>query len=917
MQSLSCQEIRNKWIEYFTQKCERKHSHTPSGSLVPDNPTLLLNAAGMVQFVPIFLGIKDAPNPPRTITIQKCVRVGGKDSDLENIGRTSRHHSFFEMLGNFSFGDYFKAEVIPWAWDFVTKELGLEADRLTVSVFAGDDQNAFDKEAYDLWIETLTKSGVKDPAKIIKKMGRADNFWGPPGTSGPCGPCTEIYYDLGDHIKDEEERFVEIWNLVFMELDKDEDGNFQPLAKKNIDTGAGLERLATILQNKANTFETDELFSILKTIEAEINKLRSEDPISYKGEAAKSDKDKETDIYLKIITDHIRCLAFLIADAVRPSNLGRGYVLRMIIRRAARFAYLLSGSAEPFLYKQTDTVVNAYKTAYPELAENAQLIKDICKKEEEQFSKTIEKGLAILNEGLNDKSKIKEANGVKQLCGEFTFDLYSTYGLPLELTQEIALEKGIEVHQDEYNKASEKHSQASSTGAFKTAVLKNKEIPAIFKEHGETKFLGYQEHSADSKVLALLDHEGKRVESLAAAEEPVQIILNQSPFYGESGGQMGDTGSLNNGSNRVEITDTKKAEGLTIHIGLVKEGSIKVGDQVKAEIDEENRRLSKAHHSTCHLLQAALKKVLGDQVQQAGSQVGAEYTRFDFNFDRGMNKDELKETEKIINGWIAEELPVSAKEMTMDEANQAGALAFFEEKYGDKVRVLFMGNDKSMASVELCGGTHVSNTKEIEIVKVVTEGSVAAGIRRIKLVTNDVARKYMQELEIKEKEEQALKEAQEKAKAEAKARKKEMAKKALAMLDELAAEAEEINGNKTLFKQIDNLDADGLKALVEGAISKLKAQGSAVVMLGSASEGKVSFVAAVSDDLCAKGASNPVLASNLVRDAAKLCGGGGGGRPNFAQAGAKDASKIQEALDNAKGSVLDKDNFRPISASNT
>ncbi len=927
MKPLTAKEIRNKWIEFFTKKCERKHSHTKSASLVPDNPTLLLNSAGMVPFVPYFIGTQEVPNPPRTITIQKCARVGGKDSDLENIGRTSRHHSFFEMLGNFSFGDYFKAEVIPWAWHFVTEELGLEKEKLTISIFAGDDAYPMDQEAYDLWLKVLKDSGVKDPEKMIVKKGRADNFWGPPGPTGPCGPCSEIHYDRGEAFTDEDERHLEIWNLVFMESDKDDEGKFSPLAKKNIDTGAGLERLAMILQGKENTFETDELFSVLKAVEAEINKHRSTPPgkIQYNSDKALDKIEEENNLYLKIITDHLRCLCFLIADGVRPSNLGRGYVLRMIIRRAARFVYLLTLESTPFLYRVTKSVVKEYADFYPELKENAQIIEDVCKKEEEQFDKTIENGLSILNEVFENtkeelKSKnprLKEVKDTLVLCGDFAFDIYSTYGFPLELTQEIAEEHGMSIDIETYKKAQEKHSAASNVGAFKVSVLANKAIPEIIKEHGETKFIGYTDLSSKSKVIALLDSEGKKVESLKAdasntlsdetesAIQPFQIILNETPFYAESGGQLGDTGSLSlNDGTKIKITDTKKVEGLFIHAAVfdgteskdTSEAKISLNEDLQADLDKEKRRLSIAHHSNCHLLQAALKKILGDQVQQAGSQVGPDYTRFDFNFDRGMTKDELKAVENQINEWIKAELPVIAKEMSMDEATRAGALAFFEEKYGDKVRVLFMGNETIKASTELCGGTHVANTKDIELTKVVSEGSVAAGIRRIKLVVSDVAREFIREQEEKEKIEAEKTAAAEKAKAEAKALKKEMAKKALEKVDELIASIEDIGGNKTIIKEVPDLDGDSLKALAEAVKGKAEAKhGSLVLFLATVNNDKPIFIAAVSDDL-----TKTIKAGDLAKQAAQLCGGGGGGRPNFAQAGGRDASKVTEAIEKVR-----------------
>lgn len=933
MQELSCQDIRNKWIEFFTKKCGKEHLYFKSASLVPQNPTLLLTAAGMVQFIPYFLGLKDAPKPPRAVSIQKCARVGGKDSDLENIGRTTRHHSFFEMLGNFSIGDYFKQDAISWAWKFVTEELELPKEKLFVSVFKGDEQNPFDQEAYDIWHKLLTEDAKQnswnfDAEQMIKKFDRKDNFWGPPGPTGPCGPCSEIYYDAGAHIEDPEDRYVEIWNLVFMEFEKDEEGKFHPLAKKNIDTGAGLERIATILQNKANSFETDELFAVLENLTLALNEdLKSNSragDLKYSGVKASSQEEKDVDLYLKIITDHLRCLTFLIADGVRPSNLGRGYVLRMITRRAARFVYLLRQDAGAFLYKMIPVVVKAYSEAYPELLEAEKQIVDICKKEEEQFAKTIVKGMALLDEklkkdypGLIDASSSEKPS--RKLDGAFVFDLYSTYGFPIELTRDVVEGYSIEIDEETYEKAKEKHSEASSTEAFSVSVLQNKELPKILKEHGETKFLGYEDLSCNAKVLALLDSEGQRADEISlndylntndssskddkAKVKTFSVVLDQTTFYAESGGQVGDQGILELKEGALQVVDTKKVEGLFVHevCAVKKQDSalIKVGEELVAKVDAEHRRLTKSHHTACHLLQAALRKVLGDQVQQAGSQVGPEYTRFDFNFDRKMSKEEIAETESIINKWIQDEISVNPESMTMDEALKKGALAFFEEKYGDKVRVLFIGDDKEMASVELCGGIHVANTKDIVVAKIASEASVAAGIRRIKMFTNDVANKFIKENEALEAEKKAKKEAEEKAKKEAKEKKKLMAQKALTMVDSLANEAEDFSGSKAIVKSVEGLDGESLKTLAEALKDKLSSlHGAAVVFLATEANSKVVLVAAVSDDL-----SKTINAGALVKEAAVICGGGGGGRPNFAQAGGKDPAKIPDAINAVKANI--------------
>lgn len=897
---MKTQEIRDKWIEYFTKKCPSAHKHIASASLVPDNPTLLLNAAGMVQFVPIFMGTKPPPEPPRAVTIQKCARVGGKDSDLENIGRTTRHHSFFEMLGNFSFGDYFKAEAIPWAWEFVTKELGLDAQKLYVSVFEGDEQNAFDQEAYDYWWKLLADIFPDEEERKcrIMKMGRKDNFWGPPGATGPCGPCSEIYYDTRhceesrsddaaippNETEDFDDRYVEIWNLVFMEFNKDEEGKFAPLENKNIDTGAGLERLATILQGVNNTFETNELRNIIDTVAEFTGKKYGQSP--------------ETDVYLKIVTDHVRCLSFLIADGVRPSNVGRGYVLRMILRRAARFLFLLKGDSKPYLYELTKTVVENYKTAYPELETNAKAIADACLKEEEAFAKTISNGMSIIEEkfaSLESPSLQGEQGSTKQtssdLPGDFVFDLYATYGFPLELTQDIAEEKGFTIDLEGYEKAKEAHSKASGTGAFDKSVASNAFVADLLAKHGKTEFLGYAEASAKAKVLY---------------KEADRIVFDRTPFYAESGGQLADHGLIN---GKFKIKNVKAVEGISIHT-LDGEAEVEVGDEVNLAIDEKRREFTLKHHTSCHLLQAALRQVLGDGIQQMGSQVGPEYTRFDFNLDRGVKKDELQKVEDIINSWISKKLPAEVKVMQFDDAIKAGALSFFEDKYDDEVRVLFVGEGDDMPSIELCGGTHVSNLFDIGKVVIASESSVASGIRRIKLLAHDVADEFIKEREEKIRLEKEEAEKQALIKEEAKQKREEATKQVMESLTALVQKAETIDEVNVLIADIStvfdfDVDAEVMKTLAEAILANLGERG--FLCLANQVDGKVSFLAAASQTLVADKKSAEFQrfnASNAVKAAAQICGGGGGGRPNMAQAGAKDASKIPEALETVKTSIF-------------
>ncbi len=880
MKKLSCKEIREAWINFFTKKCSSPHQIIKSASLVPDNPTLLLNSAGMVQFVPIFIGNKAAPQPPRAITIQKCARVGGKDSDLENIGRTNRHHSFFEMLGNFSFGDYFKDEAINWAWQFVTEELALDPNKLYISVFAGDNTNAFDKEAYDLWDHLLSKH-FKNPSERIWKMGRKDNFWGPPGNAGPCGPCSEIYFDLGEHIQDKDDRYIEIWNLVFMEFEKDDSGNYKALAKKNIDTGAGLERIATILQGVNNSFETDELFSILSNLSYLLG-------VNYSGSKAITEKDRKHDIYLKIITDHVRCLSFLIADGVRPSNIGRGYVLRMLIRRAARFAYLLrNGSTEAILYKAIDKVISNYSYQYPELSNNADQIKEVCKKEEEAFAKTIDSGSNILSDKISKTIK----TNTKLFDGEFTFDLYSTYGFPRELTEDIIAEHGLKIDEAGYELAKDKHSQISSTGVFNTAIKSMTAIQKIACENGATKFTGYEELNSESTIISILDNNFQAIES---CDGEAYIILDKTPFYAESGGQLADKGTING----IDVLEVKSYEGIYLH---KIHGQFHLQQIVNAQVNEKLRNLTRYHHTSCHLLQAALRKLLGAQVQQMGSQVGPEQTRFDFNLDRALTKEEISSVEKQINDWIQAKLAVTTQIMSFDDAVKAGALSFFEDKYGDQVRVLSIANDKVTASIELCGGTHVKNISEIGQVVIAQEGSVAAGIRRIKLLANTIAKSFIAEAEAKAKTAELEQAKLAEAKQAEKQRVVELTQRVIAESDKLLTNIQSNGNTDILIARLNDyynyeFDAEIIKTLIETLLAKIESnQHQAFVFLAAENEAKVIFFAMSSESLV-KDKNSAYNAANAVKLAAQICGGNGGGRANFAQAGGKDISKIDTAL---------------------
>ncbi|MBQ8168806.1 alanine--tRNA ligase, partial [bacterium] len=700
---LTGNEIRKLYLDYF----KNKHQHTivESSSLVPDNPTVLLTTAGMLQFLPIFLGIVKSPyDPARAASCQKCARAGGKDSDIENVGRTPRHHTFFEMLGNFSFGDYYKKEIIPWAWEFVTEVLKLDKNRLWITIFETDD------EAFDIW------RSVGVPADRIKRKGKKDNFWGPPGASGSCGPCSEIHYDLGEQFKCSDDcgidtcecdRWVEIWNLVFTELYQDEEGNQSPLESKNVDTGMGLERITMVCQGVASTFETD----LLKPIMDEVSKMCG---VPYK-------KSEKTDISLRIITDHARCVSFLISDGVIPGNEGRSYVLRMILRRALRHGKML-GLDLPFLYKLVDVIVENYGDAYPDLVKNKAKIVDVIKKEEERFAKTLDRGYKLLDEFIVSK---------KDIDGESAFKLYDTFGFPLELTKEIAEENGLKVDEEGYKVAMQEQKDRAKAATAKISVTGDIKYAKIEEKVGSTEFVGYTENECEAKILDIVEE-----------EDYVDIVLDKTPFYAECGGQTGDSGYIKNDNLKVEVLTTFKVNKLFVHRSKVVNGEIVIGDTVKALIDVPRREEIRLHHSSAHLLQAALIKVLGDEVKQAGSQVEENRMRFDFTFSRAMTPDEIFKVEDILNNWVAKGLEISTEVMDIEKAKLTGATALFGEKYEDEVRVVSIGN-ATCISKEFCAGTHARNTRDLRLVKIVSEGAIAAGTRRIELVVSKAAFEFM------------------------------------------------------------------------------------------------------------------------------------------------------------------------------
>lgn len=856
---LTGNQIRKLYLNYFKEK----HAHTlvESSSLVPDNPTVLLTTAGMLQFLPIFLGIQPCPyEPARATSCQKCARAGGKDSDIENVGRTPRHHTFFEMLGNFSFGDYYKKEIIPWAWEFVTEVLKLDKDRLWITIFETDD------EAYEIW------RSVGVPAERIKRKGKKDNFWGPPGASGSCGPCSEIHYDLGEQYKCDDpncgidtcecDRWVEIWNLVFTELYQDEEGNQSPLGKKNVDTGMGLERITMVCQGVASTFETD----LLKPI---MDKVCEMSGVPYK-------KSEKTDVSLRIITDHARCVTFLISDGVIPGNEGRSYVLRMILRRALRHGKIL-GMELPFLYKLVDVIVENYGEAYPDLVKNKAKIVDTIKKEEERFAKTLDRGYKMLDEFIEAK---------KDIDGESAFRLYDTYGFPLELTKEIALENGLNVDEEGYKVAMQEQKDRAKAAAAKISVTGDMKYAKVEKEVGSTEFVGYTENECDAKILATIDGEGY-----------VDVVLDKTPFYAECGGQVGDSGVIENETLKLEVLTTFKVNKLFVHRCEVVNGEITIGENVHAKIDVARREEIRLHHSSAHLLQAALVKVLGDEVKQAGSQVEENRMRFDFTFSRAMEPDEIFKAEEIVNEWIAAALPVTTEEMDIEHAKLTGATALFGEKYEDVVRVVSMGNQTHCVSKEFCAGTHARNTRDLRLFKIVSEGAIAAGTRRIEAVVSKAAFDFMN-AKVKEMDKLSLMfkahydevlERVEKLQEENKELQKELtlAKEDLtrAKFATFLSKAQDITGGKLFITKVENIDGNAIKAGIEFAAQKL---GESVIVLASARTVAVK----VSDSFVKKG----INAGKIVGEIARATGANGGGRPNFAQGGVKDASKLDEVL---------------------
>jgi alanyl-tRNA synthetase len=850
-------EIREAFLAYFE---EQGHTRVPSSSLVPgDDPTLLFTNAGMNQFKDTFLGTDPRPYV-RATSSQRCVRAGGKHNDLENVGYTSRHHTFFEMLGNFSFGDYFKREAIQFAWTFLTETLQIPTEKLWVTVHISDD------EAADIWVNEI---GVS-PDRLSRLD--EDNFW-QMGDTGPCGPCSELFYDHGPEVpggppgsaEEDLDRYVEIWNLVFMQFNRDQAGELHPLPKPSVDTGMGLERIAAVMQGVTSNYQID-LFQALLKSAADILGLKDLDHPS-----------------LRVIADHIRSCAFLIVDGVMPGNEGRGYVLRRIIRRAIRHGNKL-GASKPFFHRLVKTLAEQMGEAYPELVKRQQHVEKALLAEEEQFAKTLDNGMQILEEAL---AQLKG----QEIPGELVFKLYDTYGFPTDLTNDIARERGLSLDMAGYDAAmAAQRSRSQEGGSFKV------DYSSVLTLDGSTEFTGYDSVSGEGTVTALL-REGDQVTSLTANDTGV-VVLDRTPFYGESGGQVGDCGYLSAAGVRLEVIDTTKASGHHLHHVKVLEGSVKVGDKLQASVEADVRQRTRLNHSATHLLHAALRKILGDHVAQKGSLVDSERLRFDFSHPQAVSPRELKEIENLVNAQIRANTEVSTRVMSMDEAVAAGAMALFGEKYGDEVRVLAMGQEDF--SVELCGGTHAGRTGDIGLMRIVGESGVASGIRRIEGVTGAGA---LAAIDLAEQRLAAVCDAVKgnidnvadkvaSLRTENRDLEKEIArlkqKLASSAGGDLTAGAVEVAGIKVLAANVEGADAKSLRDTLDQCKNKL---GSGVILLSAITDDKVALAAGVTSDLTSR-----VKAGDLMREMAQRLGGKGGGRPDMAQGGGSDVAGLQEVL---------------------
>ncbi|ACB09777.1 alanine--tRNA ligase [Thermotoga sp. RQ2] len=856
MRYMTSEEIREAFLKFFEKK---GHKILPSASLIPDDPQLLFTVAGMVPFKPIFWG-KVEPVYTRVATCQKCLRT----VDIENVGKTPRHHTFFEMLGNFSFGDYFKEEAIEWAWEFLTQVLGVPEEKLWVSVYEEDE------EAFRIWNE---KIGL--PEKKILRMGKEDNFWGPAGPTGPCGPDTEIFYDTG-YSKgcpegeectpaNSEGRFVEIWNLVFTEYYQDEEGKLHPLPRKNIDTGAGLERFCAMMQGVYSNFDTD-LFQPI------INRIEELTGVGYK-------TDEEKDVSIRVIADHIRAITFLISEGVFPSNEGRGYVLRRIIRRAMRHGILL-GMSEPFLYRIVDAVVEKMGKVYPEIVRGEGMVKEVLSAEENRFLKTLEQGMKVFDEIVEKKGKIDS---------EDAFRLYDTYGLPLELTLEIAKEKGVEVDVQEFNKYMEEQQRKSRAAMGDVEFARRYEYLEKLPKDFRTEFTGYEKLEDEGEVV-LIARDDETVEE--ASEGTVEVVFSRTPFYAEKGGQVSDTGMVEwrDGKALVEYV-FEASEGVIVQRIKILDGTLRRGQKVVLRVDKKRRESTMRNHTATHLLHAALKKVLGDHVRQAGSLVAPDRLRFDFTHFKGLSSAEIEQVEDLVNEWIMEAIPVEVRYTSYEEAVKSGVVALFTEKYGDVVRVVEVPG----VSKELCGGTHVKNTGQIGLFKIISEESVSSGVRRIEAVTGFSA------LELLRNQKKLIDQLKEILGA----REDELTDRVLSLREKVKELEKKLSQGRISEKMIAMKQLeDGVKVfhgVFEGVEAKhlggiadnvLKKEGEGIVILFSKFENKVFLVVKVSENLLDR-----YDASSIARNIAKELGGSGGGRKNFAQAGGRHPERIKDVLE--------------------
>ncbi len=864
---MNSNELRKLFLDFFGEK---GHMIKQSASLIPEDPGLLFTVAGMVPFKNYFLG-KKAPEFKRAASSQKCIRT----NDIENVGRTRRHHTFFEMLGNFSFGDYFKEEAIKWAWEFLTETVKLPKNRMYISIYHEDD------ESFEIW-----KNKIKIPENRIFRMGKETNFWQMAET-GPCGYCSEIYFDLeggekeGVTVKDIEEnddRFLEIWNLVFTQFDRKADGSTEELEQKNIDTGMGLERLAAVSQGVYSNFESDLFMPIIRDMSEKCG-------VEY-------GKNEKTDVSLRVISDHARGVAFLIGDGVLPSNEGRGYVLRRVLRRAIRHGRLL-GIKEPFLYKTTPVVMRLMGEAYPEITGRKEYIVQIVKLEEDKFQETMDNGMELLEQEIEKLAK----EGSKEMPGETAFKLYDTYGFPAEITAEILEEKGMRLEKRGFEKEMEKQREAAKK-AWKgvNAGLSERVPKSVAEDIKGTFFSGYEALAEkETKITALLKN-GEKKEKVSAVEN-ADIILEKTPFYAESGGQAGDSGIIMTGSGKARVYDTKKIDDIYVHMAKIMDGQIREGETAKAEVDCGRRKAIMKNHTATHLLHAALRKMLGVHVEQAGSYVGDDRMRFDFTHFSALSEEETKKTERLINKWIQEGISVRTDITDFEKAKNSGVIALFEEKYDEKVRMITIGD----ISAELCGGTHIKNTGEIGMFKIIHSGSTSAGVRRIEALTGMAAcglfndyEYFVKEMkfkfksgEMKELREKINKHIEEFKKLERQIERKKKTE-VLKEADEYLKNAKKIGGINFIAIKVEDVNKKAVREL--GDLLKTKTKNT-ISVIANVRGSKISFLAAVTDDLTEK-----FGASEIIKKVSGICGGGGGGRKDMAEAGGRDPGKIDEAF---------------------